>query len=179
MKKSILIAALAALTFSFASCDKEEDPIINNGNNGEINTELRVKSASDLIGTEWTYTLSLTDFLDSTLANCIENADLNIVFGLNFDSAYAHLTFPAEVIGLNVVEDNGVVSINEISQMDYTYTYDPATLSGELSGGNLDDIELPFTYDATNDIITISLLLANEDDEDNPIPFSLILERVE
>lgn len=175
MKKSILIAAIAALTLSLASCDKEETNYTDNGIN---NTELRVKSASDLIGTDWTYTLSLTDMIGEDLGDCLEGIDLDLVFGLNFDTTYAHLTFPEDVIGLNFVENGDEYTLEEIQQMDYTYTYDPSTQTGTLSGGNLDDIVLPFTYDATNDIITVSMMIADDENGDNAVPFNLIFSRV-
>lgn len=175
MKKSIFFAAIAALTLSLASCDKEEN---NTVDNGVINTELRVKSVTDLIGTEWTYTLSLTDMIGDDLSDCLEGIDLDLVFGLNFDTTYAHLTFPEDVIGLNVVDNGNGYTVEEIQQMDYTYTYDPSTQTGTLSGGNLDDIVLPFTYDYTNDIITVSMMIANGEDDDNPVPFDLIFSRV-
>ena len=185
MKRNIILIA-AALMLGMTACQKEEfitpDPAVNPGDN----TTIRVKSAADLIGTEWEYTLNLSLGLDSAdlafLYDCMDSADvdemLSMTFGLNFDSTYAHLTFPEDVTGLTMVEDGDSYSMEEIMQMNYTYTYDPTTLTGTLSGGNLDDITLDFTYDTVNDCITISMLFAMEDDEDNPTPFQLVFQRV-
>lgn len=175
MKKSISLIAAAAMAIAMTACQPEEPIIIDNGG-AETNTVM-VKSAADLIGTEWTYTLSLTDMIGDDLADCLEGIDLDLVFGLNFDTNYAHLTFPEDVIGLNVVENGEDFTVEEIQEMAYEYTYDAATLSGTLTGGNLDDIVLPFTYDETNDIITVSMMVANEGDETNAVPFNLVFSR--
>ena len=180
MKKNILIAAIAALTLSFTACQKDD---VNPVDNGGVNNNARVKSTSDLIGTNWEYTLDLSAGMDlSELADCMDSADiadmLSLTFGLNFDADYAHLTFPEDVTGLNVVENGEDYTVEEIQEMAYTYTYDASTTSGTLTGGNLDDIVVPFTYSETNDEITIDLLFADENDEANAIPVQLVFSRV-
>ena len=182
MKKSFFLIA-AALTLGFAACtDEPVNPVIPGEGGNEVSAPM-VKSAADLIGTEWEYTLDLGAGLDlGDLYDCMDSADiagmLTMTFGLNFDASYAHLTFPEDVIGLNVVEDGDDYTVEEISEMAYTYTYDASTTSGTLTGGNLADLVIPFTYDTANDQITISMLVADEGDEANAVPFILVFSRV-
>ena len=187
MKKNIftLFAAAALLAFGMTSCEKEDN---NNSVVNPTNENARVKSAADLIGTEWEYTLSLGTIDTAELiamgydtADLADFADmLTMTFGLNFDADYAHLTFPEDVIGLNVVEvDDENYTIEEITQMDYTYTYDPATHTGTLTGGNLADLVLDFTYDVTTDGIIFNMFFADEGNEANAVPFQLVFSRVE
>lgn len=187
MKKNILIVALATLTLAFAACQKEEisNPINTNPNGGSQPGDysgLRVKSVADLIGTGWSYSLFMGDSATfAELGDCMDSADiiemLTFEFGLNFDTDYAHLTFPDNVIGLNVVDNGTDYTVQEISQMDYTYTYDPATLSGTLSGGNLDDLVIPFTYNTATDEITVVLTV--EEDDNSTSTFPLVFSRVQ
>lgn len=181
MKKKIFFAAFAAVALAFTACT-DEPVIIDNGGTTNPVASTCVKSAEDLIGTNWEYTLTLDFDIDEDLMDCLDSADiadmLTMTFGLSFDSAYAHLTFPEDMIGINVIEDDESYSFEEIEEMAYTYTYDPSTLSGTLTGGNLDEIVLPFTYDETNDIITVSMMVASEDDEDTAVPLSLMFNRV-
>ena len=188
MKKSTILIA-AALLLGMTACQKEDvQPIIVNGDNipqmGDENYPL-VKTAADLIGTNWEYTLDLSEGfeIDDEMAECLSSEDLadlfTMTFGLSFDANYAHLTFPEDVIGLNVIEiDDENYSVEEITEMAYTYTYEASTTSGTLTGGNLDDIVVPFTYSETNDEITIDLLFADENDEANAIPVQLVFTRV-
>ena len=187
MKKNIftLFAAAALLTFGMTSCEKEDNsnPVVN-----PSNENARVKSVADLVGTNWEYTLSLGTIDTAELiamgydtADLADFADmLSFTFGLNFDANYAHLTFPEDVIGLNAVavdEDN--YTLEEITEMAYTYTYDPATHTGTLTGGNLDDLVLDFTYDVATDGIIFNMLFADEGNEANAVPFQLVFSRVE
>ncbi|MBQ8703789.1 MAG: hypothetical protein IJ524_05395 [Bacteroidales bacterium] len=182
MKKNIFALAAAALfAFGMTACTEEPINPINPGEGTEVNTPM-VKSAADLIGTEWEYVLDLTAGMDTDLLACMDSATiadmLTMTFGLNFDSSYAHLTFPEDVIGLNVIEDGDDFTIEEVQEMAYAYTYDASTTSGTLTGSNLGTLVLPFTYDEANDIITISMMVASEDDEDNAVPFNLVFNRV-
>ena len=184
MKKNIFALAAAALfAFGMTACTDEPVNPINPGNGTDVTTPM-VKTAADLIGTNWEYTLDLSAGMDlSELADCMDSADiadmLSLTFGLSFDTNYAHLTFPEDVIGLNVVElDDETYTVEEISEMAYSYTYEASTTSGTLTGGNLDDIVVPFTYSETNDEITIDLLFADENDEANAIPVQLVFSRV-
>lgn len=183
MKKNIftVLAAAAMMTFGLTACQDEViDPVTPvQGDN------VLVKTAADLIGTNWEYTLDLSAGfeIDDEMAEYIDSAMLeemfSMTFGLSFDADYAHLTFPEDVIGLNVIEiDDENYSVEEITEMAYTYTYEASTTSGTLTGGNLDDIVVPFTYSETNDEITIDLLFADENDEANAIPVQLVFTRV-
>ena len=186
MKKSIFALAAAVLMLGMTACQKDE--IIDNGNvvtPGNASNP-RVKSAADLIGTEWEYTLDLSAGMDSAdiafLYECMDSADvaalLSMTFGLNFDSTYAHLTFPEDVTGLNVVENGEDYTVEEIQEMAYTYTYNGTTQTGTLSGGNFGDLVIPFTYDTTNDQITIDMMVAEEGNEANATPWTLVFSRV-
>ena len=179
MKKNILFAAVAAVALAFTACT--EEPVIDNG--GNVNPTPRVKTTADLIGTNWEYTLDLSAGMDPDLLDCMDSATiadmLTLTFGLNFDADYAHLTFPEDVIGLSVVEDGDNYTVEEIQGMDYVYTYDASTTSGTLTGGNLDDIVVPFTYNNITDQITIDLMVADEGYETDAMPFLLVFSRVE
>lgn len=180
MKKNIFFAAFAALALAFTACTDEPVIIDNCGTDPVVSTG--IKSAEDLIGTNWEYTLTLDFEIDEDLLDCLDSADiaemLTMTFGLSFDSAYAHLTFPEDMIGINVIEDDESYTFEEIEEMAYSYTYDPSTLSGTLTGGNLDDVVLPFTYDPANDIITVSMMVAYDDDDESATPFDLVFSRV-
>ena len=143
MKKSIILAAAAAMILGLASCTDE--PIIP-GNGNEVIDNPMVKSTADLIGTEWTYTLELNpiEFIEDTL-------NLTFEFGLNFDEEYAHLTFPENVTFLSASDD---YTLEEIESMNFNYTYDLATTSGALITSEL---EIPFRYNAAEDAILIDM----------------------
>lgn len=179
MKKNIFAIAAAVLMLGMTACQKEDNNDIVSGSG---NTEARVKSVADLVGTNWEYTLDLSAGMDQELLDCMDSATiadiLTMTFGLSFDASYAHLTFPEDVIGLNVVEDGDDYTVEEVSQMNYSYTYDASTTSGTLTGGNLGDLVIPFTYNTTNDQITINMMVADEGDEDNATPWVLVFSRV-
>lgn len=169
MKKAFFALAAAALMLGMTSCQKDEiivsDPTVN-----PLANPL-VKSASDLIGTEWEYTYDFSASIDSAelaaLYDCMDSADVeamfSMTFGLTFDTNYAHLTFPEDVEGWSVVDDGTDFTVEQVTGMDYTYTYTLATLSGTLTGGNLDTLVIPFTYDAANDDIIVTLTIDEGD----------------
>ena len=186
MKKNIFALAAAALfAFGMTACTDEPVNPINPGNGTDVTTPM-VKTAADLIGTEWEYTLDLSAGMDSAdiafLYECMDSADvaalLSMTFGLSFDSTYAHLTFPEDVTGLNVVENGEDYTVEEIQEMAYTYTYNGTTQTGTLSGGNFGDLQIPFTYDTTNDQITINMMVAEEGNEANATTWVLVFSRV-
>lgn len=51
MKKNIFFMAIAALTLSLTACQKDDDITVTGG---EVDSEARVKSTSDLNNTDWT-----------------------------------------------------------------------------------------------------------------------------
>lgn len=173
MKKNILFVAIAILALGFTACSEREDLNTNNG------TDLRVKSVSDLIGTSWTYSIDTiyVDVYGDTLM-----LPLDMQFGLDFDSSYAHLSFPDNVIGLEVVDNNGSYEVQEIQSKDYAYSYDPATRTGYLVAGTYDDngtpatIQIDFTYDYNADAILINMEFYEEDDQ-TATPYTLYFQR--
>ena len=175
MKKNFFAFAAAVLMLGMTACQKEDDTNIA-GNPTTENT-LMVKSVADLVGTEWTYTLSFSDIIGVELGDCAEITGLDLQFGLNFDNSYAHLVFPENVTGLNLVEDGEEYTMEEIQGLDYNYSYDAATQRGALSGANLVDIEIPFRYDETTDAIIVEFSVAFDDDETNPVPVQLVFHR--
>jgi len=177
--KKIFLIAMAALTLGMVACSKDESPVVNNANDPAVSTA-RVKSASDLIGTEWNYTLELGDGITFGTDSVALPA---IVFGLNFDSTYAHFSFPTEVEAYNFVEINGEMTMTQITGVDYEYSYDFSTKTGALIGeaeddnGNTVTSTLPFTYDETDDVITFVVPVSF--DGVNETNVSLIFERAE
>ena len=94
----------------------------------------------------------------------------DLVFGLNFDSTEAHLVFPAEVAMVSTTTDaNGELTLEELGQAGFAYTYDLATTSGTLTATDNDvtgetiDMTIDFTYDVPTDGIIVYLPVAFDD----------------
>lgn len=182
MKKKLFILAAAALTLGMTACtDDVIDPIEIVNDPIEINDGVAIKSAADLIGTEWNYSMEdiylVDEYGDTT--GVIPMSDM--VFTLSFDSTVAQLAFPEDVAMLTLAEEDGEYTLAEVAQMHFAYTYDLATTSGMLTATDLDitgeviDMQIPFTYDAVNDAIIINLMVAfSEDDTDG---YELVLTR--
>ena len=189
MKKNIFAIAVIAITLCMASCQK--DPITPNGN-GEnpVNTP-KVTVTSDLIGTDWTATLSLDDLIYAMTGMNLsdygcqfpDGFDSNMLFHLSFDNEYAHITFSDNISMINVTEVNGGYTNEEIQNMDLAYVYNGATHTGTLTAvgtdedGNPINYQITFTYDDDDDTITINLQFANAEDEDTTITFPLVFHR--
>jgi len=165
MKKNILIAAVAALTLSFTACQKDDVNPIDNGD--EINTGARVKTTSDLIGTNWTYSMDDIVFTDE-MGDTLTIPSIGDLFYLNFDADYAHFTFSDMVEAWGMSADG--MSMEQISGVDYEYSYDGATHTGNLVGtaedenGNEVTSQLEFTYNDATDEITFLLPMAFDGD---------------
>ena len=175
MKKNILIAAVAALTLSLTACQKEDINPIDNG--GEINTGARVKSTSDLIGTNWTYTMDEVVFTDE-MGDTLTIPSIGDLFYLNFDADYAHFTFSDMVEAWGMSADG--MSMEQVSGVDYEYNYEGATHTGNLIGtyeeedGTETTSHLVFTYNDATDEITFVLPMAFDGDTtvvDVPVVF--------
>lgn len=186
MKKNIFAIALIAITFCMASCQKE--PVTPNGNNEGTP---RVAVTSDLIGTDWTANLSLGDLIYAMTGTTLsdygcqfpEGFDSTMVFHINFDNEYAHITFSDNISIVNVVEIAGGYTNEEIENMDLAYVYDGATHTGTLTAvgndenGNPINYQIVFTYNDNDDTITINMEFANAEDEDTTISFPLVFHR--
>ena len=183
MKKNIFIAVAAALALSFTACQKEES-IVTNDNHGNDNTEVRVKSTSDLNNTDWTCTFTFADFLSRFTdidTTCMAGMDEDTLsFGLNFDGTYAHFSFPDNLEAFAVDDDD----LAQIYGISYTYSYDGATHTGHLNGvtededGNEVPAQLQFTYNDSTDEITFVLPLVIAED-DTPVNLTLVFVRNE
>ena len=64
MKKNIIIAAAAALALTFTACQKED--VIVPGESPVTNA--RVKTTSDLHNTDWTYSVTTTEPVNSSVS---------------------------------------------------------------------------------------------------------------
>lgn len=187
MKKNIFAIAAAALVLCLASCQKEE--IVSNAttNNGTTNNEptsnARVKTTSDLNNTDWSYTVTYSEFIYNMTGadlSCVPDfVDDTMTFGLNFDGNYAHFSFPSNVEALGG-DENG---LQQISGVSYTYSYDATTHTGYLDGvaedenGNDVPAQLEFTYDDATDVITFVLPMTDE--TDSPVTLTLVFVRNE
>ncbi len=177
MKKNIIIAAAAALALTFTACQKED--VIVPGESPVTNA--RVKTTSDLHNTNWTYTVTYSDFLTGLMGSdlCdVENLeDESMSFGLNFDGTYAHFSFPENVMAFG--GDEGELA--QISSVSYAYAYDGTTHTGYLDGV-ADDEEAPaqlqFTYDDATDAITFVLPMVFAEDG-TPANLTLVFQRNE
>ena len=126
MKKQLFLIA-ATLMLGMTACQKEEQIVPINGGN-DTNENVMVKSAADLIGTDWTYTYNDTITFGDTGCDSIDGIVLNFQFGLSFDSSYAHLTFPENVIAFDLMADGDEYGLQEVANMNFAYTYDPTLL---------------------------------------------------
>ncbi len=192
MKKRIFIATAVALMLGMTACQKEvitpNNPSIPG--NPDVNTTM-VKSTADLIGTDWTATLNLTDLLYAMTGmnlsdfgcDTVIGIDSAMVFHIEFDSTYAHITFSENMNIFNVTEIAGEYTIEQIEQMDLAYTYNSTSHTGTLTAVGVDENNVPinyqiaFTYSETDDTITINFLFANAEDEDTTISFPLVFHR--
>ena len=194
MKKNIFAIALVAIALCFGSCQKE----VINGNETPVNPEnpvsnVKVTRTSDLIGTDWTANLPLGDLIyamtgmDLGEVGCQfpEGFDATMVFHLNFDNDYAHITFSDNISVVNVAEMAGEYTMEEIEQMNLAYVYDGATHTGTLTAVGTDEngepinYQIVFTYDDDEDTITFDLQFANAEDEDTTINLPLVFQRDE
>lgn len=182
MKKSIIIAAAAILAIGMTACEPEAvNPINNNVNNGTATTP-RVKSTADLHNTNWTYTVTYTEFLNNLLGTnipCTDSInDETYEFGLNFDGTYAHFTFPTNIEAYG----GGEGELSQISGVSYTYSYDGTTHTGYLDGvaededGNDVPAQLQFTYDDNTDAITFNLPMFFAEDG-TPFTLTMVFQR--
>lgn len=191
MKKSILVIAVAAFVLCLSSCKKEN--VIPEGNNDSTgNTTTRVLTTADLTGTNWSATLSLGDLIYAMTGMTLsdygcqfpEGFDSTMVYHINFDPQYAHITFSDNITIVNVAEAAiGEYTMEEIQQMDFAYAYDHATHTGTLTAegtdenGNPINYQIPFTYDDNADTITITLQFANAENENVTINFPMVFHR--
>ena len=187
MKKSIILIAAAAL-LSMTACQKENIVPGNNvtpsnnvtpGNGG--NNGAKVQTTADLDNTDWTYTMTYSEFLsnlgiDTTCMSGIEDDTMS--FNLNFDGEYAHFSFPSNIMAFGGEE--GV--LEQITGVSYEYSYDGTTHTGYLDGVADDEEENPgqlqFTYDDATDVITFVLNLFYAEDE-TPVTLTLNFARNE
>lgn len=175
MKKSILMIAAAAM-FAFGMTSCTDEPIITNGDSPVVNNP-RVKTTADLIGTNWTYTMDSLVAVD-VFGDTITIPSLGDLFYLNFDADYAHFTFSDMVEAWGMSADG--MTMEQISGVDYEYSYDGATHTGSLNGTIEDEngtevaTSLTFTYSDANDEITFIIPMAFEGDTtsmDVPVVF--------
>ncbi|MCR4816540.1 MAG: hypothetical protein K5842_05080 [Bacteroidales bacterium] len=181
MKRNIFVIAAAALVLCMAACQKEENLVSENSNNDATN--VRVKSTSDLHNTNWSYSVTYSEFLSNLFGsdlNCVgEFEDDTLTFGLNFDGTYAHFSFPSNIEAYGG-DENGLQQIYGVS---YTYSYDGATHTGYLDGVAEDEndtisAQLQFTYDDTADAITFVLPMEFAD-SGIPVNLTLVFTREE
>lgn len=180
MKKNIIIAAAAILALGMTACEPE---IITPGENPINNIQPRVKSTEDLHNTNWTYTVTYSEFLANIIGadlSCMEGfEDDTMSFGLNFDGTYAHFSFPDNVMAFG--GDEGELA--QIYGVSYTYSYDGITHTGYLDGVAENDegedvpAQLQFTYDDATDVITFVLPMFFADENETPISLTLNFHR--
>ena len=194
MKKKIFIAAAVAVLLGMTACQKEQITLDTPAAPSTPSTPgapAMVKTTADLIGTDWTSTLNLSDLLYAMTGmnlsdygcDSVIGFDSAMVFHIEFDSNYAHITFSENMVITNVTEIAGEYSINEIEQMNLAYQYSSATHTGTLTAVGVYEDNQPinyhtaFTYSENDDTITINLLFANAEDEDTTITFPLVFHR--
>ena len=192
MKKRIFIVTAVALMLGMTACQKEQITPNNPSVPGtpDVHSPM-VKSTADLIGTDWTATLNLSDFIYAMTGmnlsdygcDSVMGFDSAMVFHISFDSTYAHITFNENIIVIGAVEVAGEYTMEEIEQMDLAYVYDVTTHTGTLTAVGVDENNIPinyqiaFTYSETDDTITVNLLFADAEDENTTISFPLVFHR--
>ncbi|MBQ9474538.1 MAG: hypothetical protein IJU81_09045 [Bacteroidales bacterium] len=183
MKKQIFIAAAAALFLSFTACQKDEN-IVSNDTPLISDSNIRVKTTSDLNNTDWSSTMMYSEFLFNMLGidtTCMQGMDDDtLTFGLNFDGTFAHFSFPDNIEAYG--GDEG--QLTRIYGVSYAYSYNGNTHIGYLDGvaddedGNSTPTQLQFTYDDATDTITIVLPMAYAEDG-TPVNITLVFHRNE
>ena len=187
MKKNIFVIAIAAFALCMVSCQKEVTTTYEDVNGSKP----KVTVTADLMGTDWTATLPLGDLISAMTGMNLsdfgcqfpDGFDTTMVYHLNFDNEYAHITFSDNISMINVTEVNGGYTNEEIQNMDLAYVYNGATHTGTLTAvgndenGNPINYQITFTYDDDDDTITINLQFANAEDEDTTINFPLVFHR--
>jgi len=164
MKKNIFALAAAVLMLGMTACQKDE--VITD--NGETVSTARVKTTSDLIGTDWTYTMEDIVVMDDNGDTAITIPSLGDLYYLNFDANFAHFTFGDMVEAWGLSTDG--TAMEQITGVDYEYSYDGTTHTGNLIGtvedenGNEVTSQLEFTYNDNTDEITFVLPMAFEGD---------------
>lgn len=179
MKKNIFaIAAAAIMAFGMTACETE---VVTPDNFVTPNSNARVKTTEDLHNTDWTFTMTYTEFINNMLGlniPCMDSInDETYEFGLNFDGTYAHFTFPENIEAYSADS----TSMQQIYGVSYTYAYDGSTHTGYLDGvadGEEDPGQLQFTYDDATDVITIVLTMFYVDDN-TPVTLTLNFARNE
>lgn len=170
MKKSIFIAAVAALALGMTACT--DDPIVIDNPEvigGETTTHT-IKTTSDLIGTEWSYSIDEGNLLDVYMIDDVVISMPEVSFGLTFDASHAHFSFPESAEAYALAEDG--ITMEQIGGIDYEYSYDGETHIGHLIGtvldeeGNLVDASLEFSYDEEADTITFALPIYSFENEE-------------
>ena len=167
MKKSISLIAAAAMAIAMTACQPEETIITDNPAGGTEVSTPRVKTTADLIGTEWTYTMDSLVAVDA-FGDTISIPSLGDLIYLNFDADYAHFTFSDMVEAWGMSADG--MTMEQISGVDYEYSYDGTTHTGSLNGTIEDEngtevaTSLTFTYDDLTDEITFVIPMAFEGD---------------
>ena len=178
MKKNIFFVAIAALTLSLTACQKDDDITVTGG---EVDSKARVKSTSDLNNTDWTAAISLSDLLGAMTGydmGCIDSIDAATFESyLNFDGTYAHFTFSDNVVVMGLNADN---MMQQITGVDYEYSYNGATHTGSLNGEDEDGnpTSLTFTYNDSTDAITFVLPLYVDGDT-NAVNIPVVYNRAE
>ena len=162
----------------------EPEVIIPGDNPTDPTTNARVKSTSDLHGTDWTYSVTYSEFLSNMMGfdpSCMEGfEDETMTFGLNFDGTYAHFSFPDNIEAYGGEEG----TLEQIYGVSYTYSYDGSTHTGYLDGvaednnGNDVPAKLKFTYNDITDAITFVLPMFYADDN-TPVNLTLVFKRNE
>jgi len=179
MKKNIIIAA-AIMALGLTACEPE---IINPSVTPDAPvTSTRIKTTQDLHNTDWSYTVTFSEFLSNMAGidlSCMEGfQDDTMTFGLNFDGTYAHFSFPDNVMAFG--GDEGELA--QIYGVSYEYSYDGTTHTGYLDGvaddENDDPGHLQFTYDDATDVITFVLNMFYAEDE-TPVTLTLNFARNE
>ena len=174
MKKNIFAIAAAVLALGMTACQPEDitpitpEDVVVIGDGGQTSGP-RVKSTSDLNNTDWTSSISLADLLssmtgfDMSSVDSIDDAAFETY--LNFDGVYAHFTF-SENVELWGLDANDMMQ--QITGIDYEYSYDGATHTGYLDGVADDENDNPgqlqFTYNDATDIITFNLAMFYPED---------------
>lgn len=178
MKKNIFaIAAAAIMAFGMTACETE---VVTPDNFVTPNSNARVKTTEDLHNTDWTFTMTYTEFINNMLGlniPCMDSInDETYEFGLNFDGTYAHFTFPTNIMAFGGSEG----MLEQINGVSYEYSYDGTTHTGYLDGVADDENDNPgqlqFTYDDATDVITFNLNMFYADDN-TPVTLTLNFSR--
>jgi len=171
MKKTLFFALAAMMMLGMASCSKD-----NVDNNDYSANAIKANKSNNFANTQWVSTVDTTLDLAAVYGIADSNLDLqlpiNATFTLDFNS-----TGDTLALSISSIDDSEVIFVTadgESYTIDFAFNFDQTTNVGTMTGtvneilnGDPIDITLNFTYDVTNNTMTVTSPL--QGDPNDPV----------